>query len=331
MLFSSQRVLFLFLLTMGIVVAVSAPSWFTAWIGLELNLMSFIPLIIEKQNQYPSEAALKYFLVQALGSALVILGASLSLTTALFSFMMLMALLLKLGAAPFHFWFPAIMEGLNWPQVIVLMTIQKVAPMLLISHMMTSQSLLIITCSAMLSAVVGSLGGLNQTSLRKILAFSSINHIGWMLAAMSLGEPSWMMYFGFYVVISTSVAMLFNNQQCFHFNQLMMQKPPWNYTPMISSFSLLSLGGLPPFSGFIPKWILIESLSNSKLYLLLFVLIISTLITLYYYIRLSILSLLLVSTKKKLWWPDAYQATHTPLMLFVNLFILLTPSIFVLF
>nr|YP_009865008.1 NADH dehydrogenase subunit 2 [Linuparus trigonus]QKE42646.1 NADH dehydrogenase subunit 2 [Linuparus trigonus] len=330
--FSSLHLLFLSLLIMGTMTALSATSWFIAWVGLELNLMSFIPLITDKHNQFPSEAALKYFLIQALGSSMVIFAGPLSLHFPVFQATILIALLMKLGAAPFHFWFPAIMEGLNWTQSILLLTIQKVAPMFLISHLIsnwTAASLVLL--AALASALVGSVGGLNQLSLRKILAFSSIAHMGWMLAAISLQDSLWILYFIFYSGISTSIALLFKSQQSFYFPQLLTKSDSQPSLNIMNSFSLLSLGGLPPFSGFLPKWILIESLINTKMYFPLLILILSALITLYYYLRLSSLALLLLSTKKKITFHHNKPTTLTPLLISSNLICLFIPSIFLLF
>nr|YP_009975997.1 NADH dehydrogenase subunit 2 [Scyllarides haanii]QNK05441.1 NADH dehydrogenase subunit 2 [Scyllarides haanii] len=335
MIFSSQHLLFSSLLLTGTIMSISSTSWFMAWMGLELNLMSFVPLITSKTNQYPSEAALKYFLVQALGSALIILSAPLMMDMDIFSPMLLMALLLKLGAAPFHSWFPSIMEGLNWPQCILLMTIQKIAPIFLISHLVTQTSIPeFVTFSSILSALVGSLGGLNQTSLRKILAFSSINHLSWMLIAMLLSDYSWLIYFFFYSIISASIVIFFNLQQYFFFSQL-FSNPLTSFTKsFMSSFALLSLGGLPPFSGFIPKWIIIEAMAYNHMFLPLLVLIFSALITLYYYLRIAVLSLLLMTTKTKLLspFPAQFFASYlTPSFLFFNMFGLLVPSFFLFF
>nr|YP_009685503.1 NADH dehydrogenase subunit 2 [Scyllarides squammosus]QDM38510.1 NADH dehydrogenase subunit 2 [Scyllarides squammosus] len=335
MMFSSQHLLFLTLLLTGAAMAISSPSWFSAWMGLELNLMSFIPLITSKNNQYPSEAALKYFLVQALGSALIILSAPLMMNVDLFSAMLLMALLLKLGAAPFHSWFPSIMEGLNWIQCIFLMTIQKIAPIFLISHLINHAHTpeLMIT-SSILSALIGSLGGLNQTSLRKILAFSSINHLSWMLVAMLLSDYSWLIYFFFYSVISSSIVIFFNLQQYFHFSQLFTNPSTSLTKSFTSSFALLSLGGLPPFSGFIPKWVVIEAMVLNHMFLPLLILIFSALITLYYYLRIAALPLLMMTTKTKLLSPfsDRFFASYlVPVFIFFNIFGLLVPSFFLFF
>nr|YP_009685490.1 NADH dehydrogenase subunit 2 [Parribacus antarcticus]QDM38497.1 NADH dehydrogenase subunit 2 [Parribacus antarcticus] len=327
---SSQNFLFLSLLMTGIITSISAPSWFMAWLGLELNLMSFIPLITSKLNRFPSEAALKYFLVQALGSALIIISAPILPNIKSFSLLILMALLLKLGAAPFHFWFPPIMEGLNWFQCIILMTIQKIAPMLLISNMTSetkAQNLILI--SALLSAVLGAVGGLNQTSLRKILAFSSINHLSWMLVALVMSNHSWIMYFTFYTMISTSISLYFNSHQFYFFSHLFSKSSSLS-SYIITALAFLSLGGLPPFSGFIPKWIIIEMMTYNNMYFSLFILIMSALITLYYYLRLSTVLLLLSTNKRKLLTTSTFLTpiTTTAFILSLNLFLLLTPSLF---
>nr|YP_009990237.1 NADH dehydrogenase subunit 2 [Panulirus penicillatus]QNN01852.1 NADH dehydrogenase subunit 2 [Panulirus penicillatus] len=332
MLLSSQKMLFGFLLITGTVLALSSNSWLMAWIGLELNLMSFIPILTSGKDKFSCEAALKYFLIQAIGSALIIFAAPISINSEMFYSTILFALILKLGASPFHFWLPAVMEGLNWIQAIILMTVQKLAPMFLICHIVTNPliSYIMILC-AMLSAMIGSVGGLNQTSLRKMLAFSSLNHIGWMLTALTISESSWLIYFLFYCVVSVSICLLFNFQQTFFLPQLFMNKNLNPYTNLVNSFSLLSLGGLPPFTGFIPKWVMIESMTMAKMFIPALILIASSLITLYFYLRMAVSYLLLISFKTKLslnFTPNA--SSLSPMFISVNLFMLLVPSIFIL-
>uniref|UniRef100_UPI00315D4B84 NADH dehydrogenase subunit 2 n=1 Tax=Jasus edwardsii TaxID=95461 RepID=UPI00315D4B84 len=331
MFFSSQQMLFFCLLISGTFTAISSTSWFLAWIGLELNLMSFIPLISNKTNRYSSEAALKYFLIQALASAILVGAAPFHFWLPSIMPLLLAALLVKLGAAPFHFWLPSIMEGLNWSQAFMLMTLQKVAPMFLITHLLSDNlSTQIILISSMLSAVTGAIGGLNQTSLRKVLAFSSISHISWMLAAIYLSETTWIMYFSFYSLISFSVVVLFNHQQAYYLPQLAVQSNHSAAPSLISALSLLSLGGLPPFTGFFPKWVLIESLANAGLIWLLIILIGSALVTLYYYLRVSITSIILLTTKKKTCSTPYYSSSLAPIFISMNFFLLLMPSSFAL-
>nr|YP_009229596.1 NADH dehydrogenase subunit 2 [Pteronarcella badia]ALT66153.1 NADH dehydrogenase subunit 2 [Pteronarcella badia] len=294
MLNNPTKFLFLMTLMSGTLISVSANSWFGAWIGLEINLLSFIPLMTNSSNLLSTEASLKYFLTQALASATllftIILSAlifsspsSLLLTNSYLNILINSSLLLKMGAAPFHFWFPGVMEGLNWMNGLMLMTWQKIAPLMLLSYNLNLNTFIFFTI--VLSVTIGSLGGLNQTSLRKILAYSSINHLGWLIAALTLGENLWGIYFAIYVFLSSTIIFMLQSFKLFHVSQVFSL----NYTPPVIKFSLfvtlLSLGGLPPFIGFFPKWIIIQSLTEANLPLLVTLMVVMTLITLFYYLR----------------------------------------------
>nr|QPZ51170.1 NADH dehydrogenase subunit 2 [Ocypode ceratophthalmus] len=282
--------LFMFSLLLGSIISISSISWFGAWVGLELNLMSFIPLISVKANSYLSEAALKYFLMQALGSAILISSSFLVPYFFLMSYMLiLLALLLKIGSAPFHFWFPQVMEGLLWPQAFTLSTIQKLAPLTLISYLPYMPQLnKLIILAASLSAIVGALGGLNLNSIRKIIAFSSINHLSWMFIAVSASDIFWFLYFIIYSFIVLSITTLFHKLQVFTLSSLIKSDQNKISYPLLISFNFLSLAGIPPFTGFIPKWLLIQLMLNLNLFVPLFFILISSLVTLYFYLRIMI-------------------------------------------
>nr|BCD33134.1 NADH dehydrogenase subunit 2 [Scopimera globosa] len=295
MAFPFSYFIFFFTLILGTVISISSPSLFGAWVGLELNMMSFIPLITLKMNSYYSEAALKYFLIQALSSALFISSALLSFSFLLISSILIfLALLLKLGSAPFHFWFPQVMEGLNWPQVFILSTIQKLAPMVLLSYLMINNVLIKVTLiSAMASALFGALGGLNTMYLRKLIAFSSINHLSWMLVSISLSDIFWMFYFLVYSLILLSITSSFFNLRAFTLSSITQLDTSSTFNSIWMSSTFLSLGGLPPFTGFIPKWFMIQIMVNMNLFIPLFVLILSSLLTLYFYLRVVVMFIIL--------------------------------------
>ena len=323
---SSTHILFFSTLLLGTGLAASSTSWFGAWIGLELNLLSFIPLISTKRNQYSSEAALKYFLIQALGSSVIILAASFNLTTTNSAqFLIVVALLLKSGAAPFHFWFPSVIEGLQWPSAILLITIQKIAPISLLSYLTAEHIIPIFWLAIILSALIGAIGGLNQTLLRKIIAYSSINHIAWIISAILIRETRWIIYFLFYSLISASVAFLFFHQEAFHVSQLINHSNHLSSLKLLTFLSLLSLGGLPPFTGFIPKWIIIQEIVSSERFFILSVLLGRALITLFYYLRVSLTALVLSSPQTK-WRTKVNPFSFlTPLLISLNGLGLLIP------
>nr|YP_010166582.1 NADH dehydrogenase subunit 2 [Hydrocolus stagnalis]QRV62673.1 NADH dehydrogenase subunit 2 [Hydrocolus stagnalis] len=299
--FFIYKLIFKMMLFMGTFITISSYSWLGIWMGLEINLLSFIPLINMKNNQYSSESSMKYFLIQALASSILLFSIIMTMSQSkmineMFFFnktlMMMMnsAILLKLGAAPFHFWFPEIIEGLNWINSLILMTWQKIAPMMILSYTMKLNNYIYMII--ILSTLIGSIGGLNQISLRKILAYSSINHIGWMLTSFIMNEITWIIYFMIYSFISISIIFIFNKFNIFMLNQLFMMMNNMYMIKYFMLMNLLSLGGLPPFLGFLPKWIIIQNLSLNNPMLILFM-IMMTLITLFFYLRISYSSIMI--------------------------------------
>nr|QQP21476.1 NADH dehydrogenase subunit 2 [Tipula melanomera gracilispina] len=298
---NSTKLLFLITLISGTMITVSSNSWLSAWMGLEINLLSFIPLMMNYNNPMNSEASLKYFLTQTLASIILLFSVILMMffmnmnwyymeIISIYPMMINSCLLLKMGAAPFHFWFPGVMEGLNWTNNFILMTWQKIAPLMLISYFIIPNLFSLII---FLSILIGSLGGLNQTSLRKIMAFSSINHLGWMLAAMMFNENLWEFYFYIYLFLSFTILILFDMFKTFHINQLFFIMNNNSLIKFLLFTLLLSLGGLPPFLGFIPKWLVIQFMTMNNQILLMIFMVCLTLITLYYYIRICYSSFLI--------------------------------------
>nr|QHZ87366.1 NADH dehydrogenase subunit 2 [Thermobia sp. XL-2019] len=300
MLTNPKMLMFLSTLMVGSLISVSATSWYGAWMGLEINLLSFIPLTSKTNNQRMTESALKYFLTQALAStilltSIILMSYQTYITNNVSHIMMTTSLALKLGAGPLHFWMPEVMEGLTWTNCMLLMTWQKLAPLTLMSYFSSDTPLIFLFIIS--SVLFGSIGGLNQTSLRKIMAFSSINHAGWLLAAMLYDDASWFLYFNLYVFLTLMSTALFNANKLYHFNQTFTNKinPP---TKLAIFTSLLSLGGLPPFLGFLPKWIIIMKMTCSLFILTTMILVMTTLITLYYYIRISYSAFILLHTNQ---------------------------------
>nr|QZK22143.1 NADH dehydrogenase subunit 2 [Amitermes sp. QLD_257]QZK22156.1 NADH dehydrogenase subunit 2 [Amitermes sp. QLD_262] len=313
---NSTKVLLLITLVSGMLVSVSSNSWLGAWMGLEINLMSFIPLMSNVKNMYNTEASLKYFIVQVLASAtLLFMVVMKTLTEDLFTFesstytpmIICTPLLLKSGAAPFHWWFPGVMEGLSWENCALLMTVQKAAPLMLMSYLIDINAF---TLSIILmSTIVGAIGGMNQTSMRKILTYSSINHTGWMLIALTTSENLWMVYFMIYSTLALTVVSAIKLSGVSFINQTMMTNKETKLMKFMMFTSLLSLGGLPPFLGFLPKWIVIQAMIANNMTPLATIVVVTSLITLYYYLKISYSSFMILSTEPK--WNVSIQK-NTP-------------------
>nr|WIL79861.1 NADH dehydrogenase subunit 2 [Clerus dealbatus] len=293
------KLLFFITMIIGTLISISAYSWLGMWIGLEINMISIIPLFSNYKNMYSTEAAMKYFLTQTLASMFILMTIILLSTNSFIFYnlnqtlIMIMnsALFTKMGAAPFHFWFPEVIEGLSWFNSLILLTWQKIAPMILIMYNIKFNSfiMMVIICSMIVSSIMG----FNQISLRKILAFSSINHIGWMISALINSKIIWLIYFIIYSIISINIIYIFNKFKMFYLNQLIMIS---NYNPITKIFfmlNFLSLGGIPPFLGFFPKWMVIYNLNLNNQYFLSFIMIMFTLLTFYFYLRIMFSTLLI--------------------------------------
>nr|APB02765.1 NADH dehydrogenase subunit 2 [Hycleus cichorii] len=301
------KMLFFNSMILGTLIAISSYSWFGMWMGLEINLLSVIPLFNSSKNMYSSEASLKYFLTQAMASLILLLSfilmmVSTELMTPSMSLvketLLNSALLTKLGAAPFHYWFPEVMEGLNWLNCMILLTWQKIAPMCIL--VMSSPKTEFMAFIILTSLVVSTIMSFNQISLRKIMAYSSINHIAWMLSAMLTSTPIWFIYLMVYLIITINITSIFTYSKLMFVNQLSLFMNQSKINKLSLMINFLSLGGLPPFLGFLPKWFTINMMIMENFPVLAFLLIILTLIMLFVYIRIMLSSLVIQLTESKI-------------------------------
>nr|AOR07179.1 NADH dehydrogenase subunit 2 [Mesenchytraeus antaeus] len=280
------------IMMLSTIMVMSSSNWLFMWAGMELNLLSFVPLIMLSNSNQETEASIKYFLAQALGSSIMLMS-SLSLwfnhsfPMNYMSLMLLMAMLMKIGMAPCHLWYPSVMTSISWMSCFILSTWQKLAPLSIIVFIMTNTFQNTMLLLSAMNALIGGAVGMNQVHLRTIMAYSSITHMGWMmsLAATNKLIPA-MVYFIFYSLLIAPIFMIFNKFSTstnMDMNKLMSKAP---MLQMLIPLLLLSLGGLPPLSGFIPKWMTIEFLSVSDPYILI-MLIVGAMMNLYFYLNIT--------------------------------------------
>nr|QXI88806.1 NADH dehydrogenase subunit 2 [Onryza maga] len=318
---NSNKMFFMFILIFSTLISISSNSWMGCWIGLEINLLSFIPLISNPKNLLTSEASLKYFLTQAIASINFLFSILMKLIllknfemNLLLTMMINSSMLMKMGSAPFHFWFPNIVEGLNWMNCFILMTWQKITPMILLSYYMNKNFLMLIM---MINTVIGAIGGINQISLRKLMSFSSINNLGWMMSSMMISENLWMLYFSLYSFLISIMCFCFSMLNIFLINQLFILNMNFMLKFLIF-INFLSLGGLPPFLGFFPKWIIINFMLINKFFIITFIFVMMSLITLFFYIRI-IYSCILFNYMKLKWFKMFLKNNYLSFVLFNSL------------
>nr|NP_871762.1 NADH dehydrogenase subunit 2 [Urotrichus talpoides]BAC78875.1 NADH dehydrogenase subunit 2 [Urotrichus talpoides] len=329
---------------LGTTIVLISSHWLMIWIGFEMNMLAIVPMLMKKFNPRSMEAATKYFLTQATASMLLMLAIIINLTysgqwttmkmlSPIASTMMTIALIMKLGMAPFHFWVPEVTQGVPLMSGMILLTWQKIAPLSVLIQMAYSLNTNLLLTTAILSIAVGGWGGLNQTQLRKIMAYSSIAHMGWMAAILTYNTTMTSLNLIIYILLTITVFMLL------HFNSsttTLSLSHLWNKMPMISTLiltTMLSLGGLPPLSGFIPKWMIIHELTKNNSIILPTVMAIMALLNLYFYMRLTYstsLTLFPSTNNMKMKWQ--FENTKNtpmtaPLIIFSTMLLPLTPML----
>lgn len=292
-------VLFFIGMLRGVWFSIHRDSWLGVWVGLELNLVCFIPLMIQGDS-ISREPSVKYFLVQACASFLLLFrGARLINYKEGIKILILISLLLKLGAAPFYVWYLWVGDSLKWLQFLVLRTVQKIAPLVLLFFRGVNKGgEILIYLRIIISGLIGGVGGINEVSLRKLLVFSSLNHIGWIIIPLVSENEFWFIYFLFYCLMITITIWILRLLKLYYLNQIFSVRVSWaNKLTLIITF--FSLGGLPPLLGFFPKLVVIERRVGRPMVLNLSFIIIISVITLFYYLRIGLRVLILNHLKIK--------------------------------
>nr|AAY43538.1 NADH dehydrogenase subunit 2 [Myioborus miniatus] len=292
------NLIFIISLLLGTTITISSNHWIMAWTGLEINTLAILPLISKSHHPRAIEAATKYFLTQAAASALVLFSSMTNawytgqwditqLTHPTSSLVLTSAIAMKLGLVPFHFWFPEVLQGSPLTTGLLLSTMMKLPPITLLY--MTSPSLnpTLLTTLAILSTALGGWMGLNQTQIRKILAFSSISHLGWMTIIIIYNPKLTLINFYLYAMMTATIFLTLNTIKVLKLSTLMTS---WTKIPSLNAMlllTLLSLAGLPPLTGFLPKWLIIQELTKQDMAPAATLISLLSLLSLFFYLRLA--------------------------------------------
>nr|WNH21427.1 NADH dehydrogenase subunit 2 [Diapterus auratus] len=292
-------------LGLGTTITFASTHWLLAWMGLEINTLAIIPLMAQHHHPRAVEATTKYFLTQATAAAMLLFAGTTNawlsgqwdiqqMSHPLPITMMSLALALKIGLAPLHTWLPEVLQGLDLTTGLILSTWQKLAPFALLLQLQPTNSTLLVTLG-LTSTLVGGWGGLNQTQLRKIMAYSSIAHLGWMILILQYSTSLTLLTLFLYLTMTFSAFLVFKLNKATNINLLAIS---WAKTPALTALTpliLLSLGGLPPLTGFMPKWLILQELTKQDLALTATFAALTALFSLYFYLRLTYAMTLTIS------------------------------------
>uniref|UniRef100_A0AB39A589 NADH-ubiquinone oxidoreductase chain 2 n=1 Tax=Sophonia unicolor TaxID=3237925 RepID=A0AB39A589_9HEMI len=299
-------ILFVFSMMVGIMVTLSSNSILMMWVGLELTMISFIPLMTVDDSS-GGESSMKYFIIQSVSSCMLVMSILLMLMLMITDYMMVMSLCIKVGLAPFHSWILSMVDGLSYLMTFMLLSIMKISPIFILSFTNFNFMLLI-----MITLIIGSVSGLNQNSVRKLMSYSSIYNLGFVFSGVYLNSI-WSVYLIVYSLILMVIIYLLMNLNVNYLNQFIFNG--FNMKEKMNLWiCMLSLGGMPPTLGFFNKIIIFETMIMYDEYVLLMVMLLSSLLVMFFYTRMSLISMMISSLCMK--W-NIYLSSNTSYMLLV--------------
>nr|YP_009732651.1 NADH dehydrogenase subunit 2 [Ophiarachnella gorgonia]QHT54258.1 NADH dehydrogenase subunit 2 [Ophiarachnella gorgonia] len=315
-------------------------NWFFIWVCLELSTLSLVVLLSYYRTPRSTEATVKYFIVQAVAGVVLLLGIlvrcfSLNVGFSLFesysgfSYMLILTgLFVKIAVVPNPFWFVDVVGGLSLVRGFYVVVVSKIVPVYLYSLVVSDLFYWVFVLVGLSSSFFGTVFGVNQTSLRKIISLSSVSHLGWMVVSFSvLSFYECFFVFLLYVVM---VLPLFVVGHYWVVNNVGKVGNLYHnfFVVLVLLVSLLSLAGFPPLIGFFYKWVMFFGLVMSGSYLVSGVLVMFSLVSLYFYLLVcyNLYGLYLPNLKYNVF--DSYFLSVKGLLLVVSSFIVVVVFIF---
>ena len=318
-LYRYEYILFILFAILGSFVLISSDNFLTAFIGLELQSLSlYLMAAFNTKNLKSNEAGIKYFSLGALSSGFLLFGISMiyydtgsfymqnlnNFTTIseIGLSLVLISLFFKVSAAPFHIWTPDVYEGsptistlffASLPKFASLIFLFRVYQELNISGIQSLNYIFQIVCA--ISLLVGVYGAITQKVIKRLLAFSSINHIGFMLLGIMsyqfMSEGTLFFYLIIYLITTFGIfAVLLNLRTVEGEFSKISQLNGLRFTSNSKSISMLvfffSLAGIPPFAGFFAKFFILSASITDGFFFLSIVAVLSSVIAAFYYLTI---------------------------------------------
>nr|YP_010726205.1 NADH dehydrogenase subunit 2 [Diprion wenshanicus]WDY84654.1 NADH dehydrogenase subunit 2 [Diprion wenshanicus] len=281
---------FYFMLIFSIMIIINSSSWISAWMGMEMNLLSFIPLLMNytKMCKYMN-SSMMYYIVQV-GSSSMLLMMIMILKMNLFLMelnmmivMIQIILVFKLGASPFHWWFIKMINSISWLNLFIITTLQKIGPLFML---MNTNISIVMYFSMLMSGLIGSFMGLNQNSLKLIMGYSSINHLSWMLMSLMIDFYIFFIYLFIYFLNNMMICLFFYFFNINFLNQIYKFNNMNYFIKFMILMMFLSMAGIPPMVGFLPKFFIFILMVKNYFFMECLIFIINTLVVLFYYMNL---------------------------------------------
>lgn len=285
-----------------------ASSWmrnnlFSTWIIIELSVILLLGLITLDTSYSRSESIIKYFIIQIMTSLLLLICVALTVfrKTLLTTIWLIFMICVKMGVFPFQIWLVKIVGKMNWVTYLMIRRVRKIIPITICFYRLSYLSIMIISTS---SVVGGSLMGINNTIIQKIIVYSSMIHVGWCFCSLIFREWAFYAYLLSYLFMITWLSVFCNKKSIFHINQISLFG--FNNQKIILMLMCLNIAGFPPFIGFIIKWMVINMIVIANIKIIIAVMVISSSVATFFYLQIWFMLMIKHVVNNK-WWSCAYN------------------------
>nr|WOW99087.1 NADH dehydrogenase subunit 2 [Paravarcia sp.] len=278
---------------MSTTMMMSSNNIFYSWMSMEINMISFLPLLTKSKKM--SDQPMKYFIIQSVASSMMLMSIlinSMIETPINLSNMLMISMLMKMGMMPFHLWMVNTMQSMTWTNCMLLSTLQKIAPTMIISQTMTIMMTIMPT---MLSMFMAPIAAMNQTSTKSIMAYSSISNSPWMIMSMMMSKQMFLMFFFMYSMLTIMTMKKMKESNIMFINQMTSKSMKKKINLIIL---ILSMSGMPPMLGFLPKWMILEKMMLSSMLIPMMMILSSMTSTFIYMKMISMMVMMSKMTKK---------------------------------
>nr|UZT67511.1 NADH dehydrogenase subunit 2 [Figites sp. ZJUH 20220009] len=288
------------LLILSITLGLSSNSYFYFWMSIEINMMAFIPMMLF-YNKYYNNSLLKYYIIQSIGSSLILFFSILTIPLNSMNFFMfiILAISLKIGGAPFMKWYLNLLKNLSWFNCFFLMTIQKILPFFILNSiiknnyyinnmLMTKFMFMLIILTSILTLTFLKF----SNNLKIFMGISSINHLSWLMLIMMINQNFWLIYFLLYTMMLMNLIYMMMKMKLYYLHNLYIIMNKNNFMKTLFSLNLLIFMGIPPFMSFFLKTFSSMLFINSNLYFINYLLMIIFLFIFFYYLKILTPSML---------------------------------------
>nr|URW98546.1 NADH dehydrogenase subunit 2 [Lepidophthirus macrorhini] len=259
----------------SLMLILSSSTWWMSWVGLELSTLFFITFVSYTKGKTSNVFLWRYLIVQIVCSTaflcsvlqsnqIQVMNSHFSYETEILSIVAMLSMLVKMGMPPFHGWFITLSQSMSWTNFLMLSTLMKVGPILILINLDSSQCQTFLILVTSLSMVIGCIGVLD-TSVRRILVCSSIVNTGWMVIGLHAFQYQSMLYMLVYFILLSGLILILKLENVSTTSELygMAYCLPSNLSSIVL-FLMISLSGLPPLVMFMVKLEILSSVMNTN-------------------------------------------------------------------